>query len=89
MVEIDVRTLVHQLNQPASDLQGLVVNRWLVWIRIFTFDIKHVAGRKQGGLDRLSRRGLAAEDPEDEDPKELEARMDADLAPVELVNEDN
>ena len=57
LVEIDARTLVHQLNQPASDLPGSVVNRWLAWIRMFTFDIKHVAGRKHSGPDGLSRRG--------------------------------
>ena len=56
---------------------------------MFTFDIKHVAGRKHGGSDGLSRRGLALEDSEDEDPEELEASMDADLVPVELENEDN
>ena len=89
MVEIDARTFVHQLNQPASDLPGSVVNRWLAWIGIFTFDIKHVAGRKPGGLEGLSRRGLAPDDSEDEDPEELEASMDADLAPIELENEDN
>jgi len=27
VVEIDARTLIHQLNLPASDLLGLVVNR--------------------------------------------------------------
>ena len=89
LVEIDARTLVHQLNQPASDLPGSVVNRWLAWIRMFTFNIKHVAGRKHGGPDGLSRRGLAPEDSDDEDPEELEASMDADLAPVEVENEDN
>ena len=88
LVEIDARTLVHQLNQPASDLPGSVVNRWLAWIGMFTFDIKHVAGRTHGGPDGLSRRGLAPEDSEDKDPEELEASMDADLAPVELENED-
>ena len=56
---------------------------------MFTFDIKHVAGRKESGPDGLSRRSLAPEDSEDEDPEELEASMDADLAPVELENEDN
>ena len=56
---------------------------------MFTFDIKHVAGRKHGGPDGLSRRALAPEDSEDEDPEELEASMDADLGPVEQENEDN
>ena len=84
LVEIDARTLVHQLNQPASDLPGSVVNRWLAWIRMFTFEIKHVAGRRHGGPDALSRRGKAEEDSEEEDPEELEASMDADLAPAQL-----
>ena len=56
---------------------------------MFTFDIKHVAGRKESGPDGLSRRSLAPEDSEDEDPEELEASIDAGLALVGLENEDN
>ena len=55
VLEIDARTLVHQLNQPA-------VNRWLAWIRMFDFELKHVSGTKHGCPDVLSRRprvGLA------------------------------
>ena len=81
--------LVHQLNQPLSDLPEPVVNRWLASIKMFTFNIKHVAGRKHGGPDKPCRRGLAPEDSEDEDHEELEASMDADLAPVELESEDS
>lgn len=66
-VEIDTRTLVHQLNQPAWDLPGSVVNRWLAWIRIFNFEIKHIAGKKHGGPDGLSRRGSSREDSDEED----------------------
>ena len=72
LVEIDARTLIHQLNQPAPDLPASVVNRWLGWIRLFTIDIKHGAGTKHGGRDALSRRGKAEEDFEDEDPDDLE-----------------
>jgi hypothetical protein len=42
LVEIDAKTLVHQLNQPAMDLPGAVVGRWLAYIRMFSFDIQHV-----------------------------------------------
>ena len=56
---------------------------------MFTSNIKHVAGKKHGGPDGLSRRGLAPEDSEDDDPEELEAGMYADRAPVELENEKN
>ena len=56
MIEIDARTLVHQLNQPTSDLPVAVVGRWLAYIRLFSFDIKHVAGVKHKGPDAVSRR---------------------------------
>src|SRR5258706_3818075 len=57
LVEIDAKTLVHQLNQPASDLPGSVLNRWFAWIRRVDFELKHVAGTKHGGPDALSRKG--------------------------------
>jgi hypothetical protein len=56
LVEIDARTLVHQLNQPTSDLSGAIVGRWLAYIRLFTFDINHVPGTKRKRPDDLSRR---------------------------------
>ena len=88
MVEIDARTLVHQLNQPASDLPESVVNRWLAWIRLFTLDIKHVAGTKHGGPDALSRRGKAEEDSKNGNPDNLEVQMDLDLAGVTVLPAD-
>ena len=51
LVEIDARTLVHQLNQPTSDLPGTVVGRWIAYIRLFDFEIRHVAGTKYKGPD--------------------------------------
>lgn len=78
-VEIDAKTLIHQLNQPASDLPGSVVHRWLAWIRLFSFDIKHVLGVKHQGPDALSRRPRGDDSEEEEDPEDLEAAMDADL----------
>ena len=85
MVEIDPRTLVQQSNQPASNLRASVVNGWLAWIRLFTFDIRHVAGMKHGGPNAASTRGKAEEDSEDEDPDDLEVQMDLDLAVVTVL----
>ncbi len=79
LVEIDAKTLVHQLNQPASDLPRSVVNRWLAWIRRFDFDLKHVAGTKHGGPDALSRREKTS-DSEDEGEGDIEDEMDAALS---------
>lgn len=79
VVEINARTLVHQLNLPAPDLPGSVVNRWLAWIRLFSFEIKYIAGKKHGGPDGLSRRGRCEGDSDGEDVDELEESMDVNL----------
>ena len=86
--EIDARTLDYQWNQPASDLPGSVVNTWLAWVRLFTFDIKHVAGTKHGGLDTLSGRGKAEQDSKYENPDDLEVQMHLDLAVVTVLPAD-
>ena len=55
LIEIDPRTLVHQLNQTTSELPRAIVGRWLVYLRLFSLDIKHVAGVKHKGPYPLSR----------------------------------
>src|SRR5205085_8725313 len=55
LVEIDARTLIHQLNQPINDIPGAVVGRWLTYICLFSFDIVHMPGTKHKGPDTLSR----------------------------------
>src|SRR5258705_3766701 len=80
LVEIDAKTLVHQLNQPATDLPGSVVNRWLAWIRLFDFELKHVSGTKHGGPDSLSRRPTGDNDSESGEDDDVEDAMDADLS---------
>jgi len=89
LVEIDAKTLVHQLNQPASDLPSSVVNRWLAWIRMFSFEIRHVAGKGHGGPDGLCRRRRSVEDSDEEEGvEELKEEMDADLAVNEVDSEE-
>ena len=58
-VETDSQTLVWLLNQPPNDLPNAMMTRWLAYIRLFDFTVKHVPGRKNGGADALSRRGYA------------------------------
>ena len=88
VMEIDARTLVHQLNLPALDLLGSVVNRYLTWIRLFNFDIKHVAGKKHGGPDGLSRRKQSEDDSDSDDSDELNEYMDAKLIHAMVNNSD-
>ena len=56
ILETDANVLVAQLNGAASDLPGSLVMRWLAWIRLFDFEVKHVAGKKHTAADGLSRR---------------------------------
>lgn len=65
-LETDANTLVAQLNRPASDLPGALVTRWLTWIRLFDFEVKHVPGTKNGAADGLSRRPATEEERRDQ-----------------------
>jgi len=73
---------------PASDLPGSVVNRWLAWIRLLNFEIKHVAGKTHRGPDSLSRRKQSEDDSDGDDSNELDDCMDADLIHAMVNNSD-
>ena len=45
-----------QLNRSATDLPGALVTQWLAWIRLFDFEVKHIAGKSNVVADALSRR---------------------------------
>jgi hypothetical protein len=66
ILETDANVLVAQLNKGATDLPGALVTRWLAWIRLFDFDVRHVPGSKHTAADGLSRRPRTASDDIDE-----------------------
>src|SRR5271154_5254608 len=43
-----------------------MITRWLTYIRLFDFDVKHVPGSKNGSADALSRREQSSQDPQDD-----------------------
>ena len=63
----DAQTLVWLLNQVPNDLPNAMMTRWLTYIRLFDFEVRHVPGNKNGGADALSRRGRAPEDLTDDE----------------------
>ena len=67
ILETDANTLVSQLNRPASDLPGALVTRWITWIRLFDFEVKHVPGKKNGAADGLSRRPATEEELQEQE----------------------
>jgi hypothetical protein len=84
LVETDANTLVHQLNLPANDLPGALVTRWIAWIRLFDFDVKHGPGRLNGGPDGLSRRPRGQGEPEPEVEDDLEETIEASLRGIRV-----
>src|SRR5947209_4762886 len=54
LVEINANMLVTQLNLSVMDLPGALVTRWLIWIRLFNFKVRHILGVKYGAADDLS-----------------------------------
>ena len=70
-VETDAQTLVWLLNQPPNGLPNAMMMRWLTFIRLFDFEVKHVPGAKNTGPDGLSQRGKAPTDEEEEDPDDF------------------
>ena len=73
MLELDANTLVKQLNKASPDLPGALMTRWLAWIQLFDFDVKHVPGHKHGAPDGFSRRPAT-----EEDIREAEEEQDID-----------
>jgi len=84
-VETDAQTLVWLLNQPPNDLPNAMMTRWLTYIRLFDFDVKHVSGNKNGAADALSRRGKAPEDT-DEPEDEADDYFDAKITAIQVYN---
>ncbi len=56
IIEIDVNTLIMQLNKSASDLSEALMTWWFAWIRLFDFDVHHVFNCKHSTLDKLLHR---------------------------------
>jgi len=92
-VETDANTLVAQLNQTATDLPNALVTRWLAWIQMFDFDVRHVPGKKNAVADALSRKESGPTPNDDEDLDDwVDAHLDcvqAFVQPVDLARDDD
>lgn len=62
VLEVDASALVAQLNRSAADLPRAMVTRWLAWLKLFDFTVKHVPGRRHRGPDGLRRRPQSERD---------------------------
>jgi hypothetical protein len=47
---------VAQLNKAAADLPSSMMARWVAWIRLFSFEVRHVPRAKHVVADALLRK---------------------------------
>jgi hypothetical protein len=64
-LDVDAKFLVEMMKSP--DLPNAPMTRWVMYLSLFDFEVKHVAADKHLAPDGLSRRRRSAEDSEDED----------------------
>ena len=55
-----------QLNRSTSNLFDALMTRWLAWIRLFNFEVRHVSEKKHDALNELSWRSRELFDEQDE-----------------------
>src|SRR2546423_9124704 len=85
IVELDAKTLVAQLNRTASDLPGALLTRWIAWIRLFDFEVRHVPGKKNVVADGLSRKPPGPSDILEEEEQDIEDFIDGELDLVRVA----
>ena len=83
-VETDANTLVAQLNRAATDLPGALITRWLAWIQLWDFNVRHIPGKKNSLANGLSRRLPDGERP-DEPTEDIEEFIDCELSTLEYT----
>ena len=77
--------LVAQLNRGSSDLPGALVTRWIAWIQLFDFDVRHVPGKEHTAADGLSRRpATALEEQEAAQEEDIDDFIAAQLSVVNV-----
>ena len=69
VLKTDINTLITQLNQTATDLSDSLIVRWIVWIYLFDFDVRHVTERKHTAVNALFKCLYTVSDNVDEEFK--------------------
>ena len=87
IIEIDTKTLLHELNLPIVYLPVAMVTSWITWIKLFDFDIWHVSHQKHLELDGLLRRPPHCNDHANNSDTTIDYQIDHNLAinPMALI----
>ena len=56
IIKINANILMTQFNRSAANFLRILITRWLTWIKLFDFNMKHVFDKKYIIVDDFSRR---------------------------------
>jgi hypothetical protein len=62
ILKTNARVLVDQLNRFDTNLSDALVTRWLAWIRLFDFEVRHVLDIKHIVADDLFKKSSSSDD---------------------------
>jgi len=80
----DAHTLAQQLIYPANNQPGESVTWWIVWIRLYDFDVKYIPGRINGGHVWLSWWLLGEGELEVDEEDDLEELIEASVWGIQV-----
>jgi hypothetical protein len=85
ILKTNARVLVDQLNRFDTNLFDAFVTRWLVWIRFFDFEIRHVSDIKYTAADDLFKKSFSSNDLKKiAEKKNIDDWIDAQLSCVRV-----
>jgi hypothetical protein len=77
-VEVDAAYIKGMLNNP-DEVPNATLNRWLAYIQLFDFELKHVPANRHKAPDGLSRKPFVEGSDEPEDQRTVEEEIDEKL----------
>jgi len=81
-VESDANTVISQLKANITDVPNSLTNRWLAYIQLYNFTLRHVPGRVHSTADGLSRRGKQPDDKDRDIIGDIETILDVEISHV-------
>jgi hypothetical protein len=85
ILETDAAVLVDQLRGAASDLPSALLTRWVAWMQLFDFEVRHIPGTKNTAADGLSRRARhPSDDVDDALQEDIDEWVLAQMDPLQI-----
>lgn len=88
ILKTDAKTLVAQLNKAVTDLFEALMIQWLIWIKLFDFEMRHIDERIHTTLDELFKRlKIEIDEKEERTRMNIDEWIVGELNVIEVVSE--